>query len=271
MCRLVGWVARVPVTLEQVLGRAAVDRLHHLSQVHADGWGAGWHDEQGALRVVRSAEPARTDERFAEFATGLASRAAVVHLRLGTPGCGYGESSNHPFVDGPWALAHNGAISPGDRMDLLLPPDSDRRPRGATDTERYFLALRHELDRTGGVVPAAVDRVVHRLDEAGLTASSLNAMLLGPTALHVISWHDADWRATTIQVWPADELASGIDPPAYFPMIHRQTEDFAVTVSSGIVSDPGGWTAVPNHAVLDIDLTSRRTTTTPITSTARTH
>lgn len=248
------------MTLRQVLGDAAVARFIHLSNVHADGWGACWHDETGALLSTRSDEPARTDDRFTEFATTTASRSAVVHLRLGTPGCGHGPRNSHPFVDGPWAMAHNGAITPGDRVDLLLPDDA-RTPVGETDTERYFLALRSQLDRDGGSVPAAVDAVSARMADVGLTASSLNAMLLGPDALHVISSHDADWRATTIQVWPEDELASGIPLPAYFPMIHRVTEDAVLVASSGIVSDPDSWLPVPNHVVLGVDLDTRRTTT----------
>jgi predicted glutamine amidotransferase len=265
MCRLVGWVARTPVTLEQVLGGPAVARFSHLSHVHADGWGACWHDENGTLRSTRSDAAARTDDRFTELARDMASTVAIVHLRLGTPGCGHGPLNSHPFVDGEWAMAHNGAISPSGRVDLLL-DESDRTPAGETDSERYFLALRAHLDRDGGSVPDAVDRVAARMVDAGLTASSLNAMLLGPDALHVISSHDADWQATTIPVWPADELASGVPLPPYFPMIHRETADLVVAASSGIVSDPDDWTPIPNHAVLDIDLTTRRTRSTELRS-----
>jgi predicted glutamine amidotransferase len=266
MCRLVGWVAATPVTLADVLGHTAVERFTHLSHVHADGWGAAWHDEHGELAVTRSPTAARTDPGFAEFATSLATTAGFVHLRLGTPGCGYGPLSNHPFTDGPWALAHNGAFAPGERMDALLADDDTRRPVGETDTERYFLALRTELDRNGGSVAAAVDTVLGRMARVGLTASSLNALLLGPDALHVISSHDADWQATTIQVWPADELASGVVLPAYFPMIVKETADLVVAASSGIVSDLDGWRAIPNHTVLRVDPATRATALTPVAS-----
>jgi predicted glutamine amidotransferase len=266
MCRLVGWVAATPVTLADVLGHTAFERFAHLSHVHADGWGAAWH-EHGEPAVTRSATAARTDPGFAEFAGGLASTAGFAHLRLGTPGCGYGPLSNHPFTDGPWALAHNGAFAPGEHIDALLAPGDPRRPLGETDTERYFLALRTELDRNGGSVPDAVAEVLARMARAGLTASSLNALLLGQDALHVISSHDADWQATTIPVWPADELASGVALPPYFPMIHKVTGDAVVTASSGIVSELDGWLPIPNHAVLRIDLATRVTTVTPVVST----
>ncbi|HEX5406987.1 MAG TPA: class II glutamine amidotransferase [Pseudonocardiaceae bacterium] len=266
MCRLVGWVTDTPMTMREVLGSVAVERFIHLSHVHADGWGAGWHDGDGKLVATRSADPARTDARFAEFATTTASRAALVHLRLGTPGCGHGELNNHPFTADQWAFAHNGAFAPGERMDLLLPDDALLRPAGQTDTERYFLALLHHMERNGGSVSDAVDRVLARMAETGLTASSLNAILLGATGLHVISSHDADWQATDIQVWPADELASGVVLPPYFPMIHRDTGDAVVVASSGIVSDLDGWSPIPNHAVLSVDTDTLRSTVTRVPS-----
>lgn len=256
MCRLVGWVSRTPMTLRDVLGEHALARFMHLSHVHADGWGAGWHDESGALCVTRSADPARTDPDFAELAAGLASTAAIVHLRLGTPGYGHGTRNSHPFTDGPWALAHNGAITPHDLIDRLLPPDATK-PSGDTDTERYFLALRAHLDRTGSV-PIALAAVEARIAEVGLYASSLNAMLLGPDGLHVISSHDPDWQATTTPVWPADELAAGTVPP-YFPMSYRESDDAVIAVSSGIVSEKDGWTVVPNHSVYTVGVPNRRT------------
>lgn len=263
MCRLVGWVARTPMTLQDVLGRTAVERFTHLSCVHSDGWGAAWHDEHGDLVVTRSSLAARDDPGFDGFAQRLASTSAFVHLRLGTPGCGHGPLNTHPFADGSWALAHNGAFAPGERIDRLL-GDGVRRPVGETDSERYFLALRAGMARDGASVPAAVDQVLDRMARVGLTASSLNAMLLGPDALHVISSHDAEWQATTIPVWPADELASGAVLPPYFPMIHTETERAVVAASSGIVSNQDGWAPIPNHAVLRIETGSLRTAVTAV-------
>lgn len=251
------------MTLLDVLGAEAVARLRHLSNVHSDGWGAGWHDGRGELVTTKSGEQARTDPKFDEFATGTAATAAIVHIRLGTPGFGHGTLNNHPFTDGPWAFAHNGAIGPGDRIDLLLDGDGTR-PAGLTDSERYFLALRANMKRADGSVPTAVDGVVARMHRVGLATSSLNAMLLGPDGLHVISSHDADWQATTIPVWPADELAGGVVPPPYFPMIHRETDDVVVAVSSGIVSNLDGWKPIPNDAVYHVSATTRRTAIAPL-------
>lgn len=256
MCRLVTWVSRTPRTLADVLGETALDRLLHLSTVHADGWGAAWHDDDGALVTQHSPVRAGADEAFRAFAVGLSTKVALVHLRLGTPGYGRGAGSTHPFVDGEYALGHNGAILPGTRIHALL-DGSGRRALGPTDSERYFLALRDAMDRHDGVVASAVDDVVSRIAAAGLGASSLNALMLVPDAVHVISRHDADWRAADIPVWPADLLPSA---PAYFPMSWRVDDESVTVVSSGIVDPGAAWRALPNDAVLRIDATTLATT-----------
>ncbi|MGI8524137.1 MAG: class II glutamine amidotransferase [Nocardioides sp.] len=255
MCRLVAWASRTPRTLREVLGETALGRLQHLSTVHADGWGAAWYDD-GALVTQHSPASAGTDAPFHAFADGLAATAALVHLRLGTPGYGRGRESTHPFVDGPYAFGHNGAILPATAVEALL-SGSARRPHGPTDSERYFLAVRDGMDRYDGSVADAVGDVVTRIDTAGLEASSLNALLLGPDAVHVISRHDALWQAGDIPVWPADLVSSA---PAYFPMSWRADEESVTAVSSGIVDPSNAWRDVPNDAVLRIDTRTLATT-----------
>jgi hypothetical protein len=254
MCRLVSWVSDTPLSLHEVLGERATQRFAHLSDVHADGWGAAWHDDDGQLRIHRSALGASTDPGFGRFRETIRTRVGLVHLRLATAGGGHDERNSHPFSDGRWALAHNGSIRPPDRLDQLLAADPSPRPQGDTDTERYFLALRDELDRNGGQVPDALDGVVRRMAEAGLTSSSLNAMLLGPDALNVISWHDPHGPGPHRPVWPADEIASGAVLPPYYPLSLRTGPGLVAAVSSGIVQDPTGWDVVPNYTVVTVDL-----------------
>jgi predicted glutamine amidotransferase len=253
MCRLVAWVSETPRTLADVLGETALSRLRHLSTVHADGWGAAWHDDAGELVVQHSSAAAGADEAFTAFSEGMSSRACLVHLRLGTPGYGYGASSIHPFVDGPWAFGHNGAILPGSAIDGILEATSERRPLGPTDSERYFLAVRNEMDRPGASVAGAVAAVASRITEVGLSTSSLNSLLLGPDALYVVSVHDPGWQVGDIPVWPADLLAREAALPAYFPRSSRVDDSSVCAVSSGIVDDTGEWSAIPNDAVLRID------------------
>lgn len=248
MCRLAGWVSPAPVTMREVLGDAAVDRLVRLSTVHCHGWGAAWHDGD-ALRTHRSPVAAHADENFAAFVDGLAATDAIVHLRLGTPGYGRGVAENHPFTDGVRALIHNGAIAPTALVDALLPPGV--RAEGSTDSERWFLALRAELD-AGVPVAEAVPRVVARAAAAGLHASSWNSLLLAPDGLHVINHHDVSWVPVDVQVWPELYPPLTTDWPPYFDLRLRTAGDVTAVLSSGIVDVTDSWALLPDKAVVTL-------------------
>ena len=155
MCRLIGWVAREPVTMRELLGDEAVARLLHLSTVHCHGWGVAWRTADRLL-VRKSQSQASHDPGFLDVLDSLSTTAAVVHLRLGTPGFDRLLTDTHPFSDGEWALAHNGAVAPAERVDALLTGRSGT-PQGTTDSERWFLALRHEYARLDRTEPAAAD------------------------------------------------------------------------------------------------------------------
>jgi predicted glutamine amidotransferase len=254
MCRMVGWVAPEPVTLRELLGDDAVERLRALATVHCHGWGVAWTDGSGTT-LQRSARSAADDPGFLAAADGLAATAAVVHLRMGTPGFGRTVVDNHPFADESWAMIHNGAVAPPDRVDRLLRADSARRPAGSTDSERWFLALRDEID-AGADLPAAVQTVVGRAMDAGLHASSWNSMLLGPDALHVINHHDLALLPNDIKLWPELHPGLAISWPPYFDLRMRQREGTSVVLSSGVVDDVDGWTLLPNTSVLRLALDS---------------
>ncbi|MGH3499115.1 MAG: class II glutamine amidotransferase [Nocardioidaceae bacterium] len=261
MCRLVGWVSDRPRTLSDVLGPIAVERFAELSTVHANGWGAAWSPAPGAsVEIRRSMLEADTDPDFADFATTTAATSAVVHLRLATPGMGYTIEDNHPFRDGAWTMAHNGAILPAAATGGLMRADSTRTPRGGTDSERYFYALRDEMDRDGVNLPEAVGRVVARMAEAGLQALSLNAMLLEPGALHVVSCHDPDRQPVGVQVWPSRDVS----PPPYFDVWWTEKPGIVVAASSGIVESSSQWRPMSPSTVLSVDSDTLGVTVDPI-------
>lgn len=262
MCRLIGWVAREPVTLREVLGDDAVARLLHLSTVHCHGWGVAWRAE-GRLLVRRSTDQASRDPDFRTVLDSLATTAAVVHLRLGTPGFDRQLTDTHPFSDEQWALAHNGAVAPAARVDELLPAGAPA-PQGTTDSERWFLALRHAYDCLGDTDPAGADPasrvaaaasiVMQRARSAGLTCSSWNSLVLGPRSLFAVNDHDDSWRPADIPVWPTDEPGPVAGWPPYFDLRWRDAGGTQVVVSSGVVDDTQDWTMLPNRSVLRLDL-----------------
>lgn len=265
MCRLIGWVAREPVTLRELLGDDAVERLLHLSTVHCHGWGVAWRAGEELL-VRRSQGSAARDAGFLGVLDSLSTTSAVVHLRLGTPGFDRQLTDTHPFCDGRWALAHNGAMSPNDRVDALLAAHSAATPHGTTDSERWFLALREEYERLTGEpaadpaarLAAATSAVMRRASAAGLTCSSWNSMLLGPDALFVVNAHDDSWQPADIPVWPATAPAPGIGWPPYFDLRLRDKDGAQVVTSSGVVDDTDGWAMLANHSVLRLGFAGGR-------------
>jgi predicted glutamine amidotransferase len=248
MCRMVGWVSAEPRTLRELLGDSGVQRLRALATVHCHGWGAAWF-EDGELVVHRSPLSAAEDDGFRGVADEVAATAAIVHLRMGTPGYGRGVRDNHPFADGSWAMIHNGAVAPASDIGKLIAAGSSRRPQGSTDSERWFLALRDEID--GGLpVAQAVPAVIERARSVGLHASSWNSLLLGPDALHVISHHDPALLPVDVKLWPDLYPENLVCWPPYFDLRVRERDGTWVVLSSGIVDDVGDWALLPNKSVL---------------------
>jgi predicted glutamine amidotransferase len=268
MCRLVGWISEEPVTLRDVLGEAALARLVDLSAIHGHGWGFGYLDPgTGVLSARRSTLAARFDPDFAAAAAGLATTRGLVHLRWATPGFGHSLADTHPFVRDGWAMIHNGAIGPTRRVGALLDGSGPRRANGTTDSEHLFLAVLEYLDRSGGRdgtdaasvgadIAAAIEAVSDRAHEAGIVASSLNSMLLGPSGMYMLNWHD------TTQVPPIMlDAAEADDPdtPPYYDLRHRHGEGLDVIASSGFVDDPGAWTSMPNASLLSMGFDGKHT------------
>lgn len=253
MCRLLGWVAREPVTVRDVLGDDGLTAFRRLASLHADGWGMACDGADGPV-LERSTLRADTDPAFAAACTTRAARAGIVHLRWATPGLPVAPENTHPFRCGPRSFAHNGAIHPVDRVEEIVAPPWRDRLAGTTDSERYFLAVLAELDVPGTDLPTALSRVTARLT-AEFQPSSLNALLSTPTALHAVNCHDP--AAAPIAGPPVAGAAAEVavvDTATYFDLWYREAPDAVVVASSGFVPPrAGGWQLLPNDTVLVID------------------
>jgi predicted glutamine amidotransferase len=258
MCRLLGYCARRSVPVATLLTGEGLRKFTGLSAFHADGWGMAWYntDEPHVRKSPRRAEEEPDYDRLAHRALG---NLGLVHLRWATPGLDVGELNSHPFRYGPYAFAHNGAIHPQNQLSDMLPAEWERRRAGATDSERYLLHIMWRLAARGGDVVAAIADTVASI--AGRYAvNSLNAILLSPTALYAISWHDPARI-------PADELRRrGIGTPedisGYFYLAYRATKDAVVAASSGFPQP--GWTVLPNGSVLVVDRATREVSVVPL-------
>ena len=247
MCRLLGYYARRPASLAELIGEEGLRDFTALSAFHRDGWGMAWAD-RGRIRVRKSPLRASGDPGYDDLARRRLGRAGIVHLRWATPGLAIGPENSHPFCRADVAMAHNGAIHPQGRLPELLPPAWERLMTGRTDSERYFLHVLYRL-QAGGEMVTAVGETAASIS-ARFTANSLNAVLLTPTALYAVSCHDRS-------MIPEGRLrergypGSAEEISRHFDLAYRQTADAVVVASSDWPQDPrDGWTSLPNGHML---------------------
>jgi len=233
MCRLLGYVSNKTLNLQTVVG-ADLEDFIKLSNKHGDGWGLALVERgNGNSRVYRMPEPAKQSSKLKDLVSNEKSDGAILHLRWATPGMPIRTENTHPFVRGKYAFMHNGFISTA--VDQLIPPDLFSSLEGDTDSEKYFLIALECMNRFGplqGMIEGV--RKIHSTCDY----SSLNAMLLTPEEMIVVSRH----RPERI---PADE------PHDYYEIRYRMTEGRVVAASTGWPQE--GWTTLPNHSVTRID------------------
>jgi predicted glutamine amidotransferase len=254
MCRLLAWAGREAVTVADALGERDFEAFTALSRQHADGWGMAWwpgHRDDGGPQVATSTLCAADDARYRAVTHGAAGDLGFVHLRWATPGLPVVDANTHPFAQGSWAFAHNGAIHPQDRLDEILPPGWKARMRGTTDSERYFLAIAARLEDGASVrdaVAVVVEDIFTRLEP-----TSLNAMLLGPDALHIIAAHDPA-RVPAVGASSSGGSGSSELDTVFYDLHHRRRADSFVVASSGFrQAGDDDWQPVPNMSLLTIE------------------
>jgi len=227
MCRLYAWSAPTELTLDEVLGH---DRhnLIKLSELHRDGWGMAWRDDDGTVRLVRDELPAFESGAFRNSATAVSTRAAIVHLRWATEAMQVCIPNTHPFSKsgptGTIAFAHNGGVPRGPALDALIDDDLIAELEGETDSERYFAALITQARKSNGDLITAFAKTVRNLEP--FSYSSINALALTSTHLYVLSQHRPENR-------PA-----GTDPD-YYELRWANVDGVTTAWSSG-VSDKDG-------------------------------
>jgi predicted glutamine amidotransferase len=255
VCRLLGYVARRPTSVVEVLGQADFDAFTALTAVHGDGWGMAWQDpDDHTMRTVSSADSAIRDPTYAHLAGQQLGRAGILHLRWATPGLPVAPQNTHPFVDGGYAFAHNGHISPIDRLERLLTPESRAKLRGDTDSERYFRFVMQCIAETGDDAEGLTQSLGVLVGE--FPEASLNALMLTPT--HVFGVHINSHASAPVtglrKLFDSEEEIPHRHTDEYFAMDFRLTQDAVHVISSGI--DPDGWTPVPEDTAAMVDLTS---------------
>lgn len=233
MCRLLGYVANSPTTIQDFAGPTFQEFIK-LSEVHKDSWGL-CQVEANEARLKKSAETASSSKTFSEISRESASSGGLLHFRWASPGIEVNDLNAHPFSYEDMAFIHNGALSP---YDALLPEISaDLLPlrKGSGDSELFFLFALSKIKESGFV--AGVLEAIRSI-KSSYDYSSINSMFLNSEFLVVISEHHPDNRPSWTE-------------PNYYELRYRLDHSGCLVASSGWTQD--GWTLMPNHSALIVD------------------
>ena len=259
MCRFLAYAAPRPTAVTDLVPRHLQEFIA-MARKNADGWGMGFYN--GARPSVRrSLTSADADPEFLRLAATPLGDTGIVHLRSATPPLEVSHENSHPFVHGDLMMAHNGAIFPQEDLDAILPAAWRGRPRGATDSERYFLAVVAAME--AGCTPVeAIRRTVSDILER-FSPSCLNAFLITPDTLYATSWHQEEpYPDEYYRLFTEEELV------AYFNLRYRLDAGGLVIASTGW-GQPGWHTVSAGHvlavrrhtlALAEYDLFSDRAT-----------
>ncbi len=138
MCRMMGAISSgsLPVEEFELFGNYAVSEWSPNGKGHADGWGIYTSDGQSGGYAGRDSSSAYGNLRFLASAEKLRGKHGIAMVHIRNASCGTVRTENsHPFVQGRYALAHNGTI---------------KFPKGSEDVTDSELLFRHIL----GKIPA---------------------------------------------------------------------------------------------------------------------
>lgn len=160
MCRHLAWIGRPRSVAQMVLDpphglltQAHAPRRQRHGTMNADGWGiAIYPDGRPDPARWRSNRPLWTDVSFASVAPLLTAPCGLAAVRCATPGMPIEESATAPFVQGAWALSHNGVV---DAATVPAGPQPESTCDSAVLAAHVFAA---GPERLGRIVADAADR-----------------------------------------------------------------------------------------------------------------
>lgn len=210
------------------------------------------------MRCTSSPATATLDPTYADLTHRPLGPAGLLHLRWATGGLPVTAANTHPFRDGEYAFAHNGHVSPIDRLEQMLTDESRAELRGDTDSERYFRFVLQRIVEAGDEKTGVSTALGALMDE--FPESSLNALMLTPTrmfAVHINSRAPAPGKALRALFESESDIPTR-HQTEYFAMDYRVTPDAVHIISSGL--DEEGWIPIPEDTAVVTDLETLRVT-----------
>jgi len=148
MCRFIAYQGE-PILVEALVSlpshslvRQATHAARTAKPLNADGFGLGWHGDDGDVETYHNEKPAWTDPDLPRLCERVRSGSFFAHVRAAT-GTEVMKSNCHPFTHGRHLFMHNGQV-PGwpdvqRQVEAMLPPTLRSIQRGTTDSEVIFL------------------------------------------------------------------------------------------------------------------------------------
>ncbi|MGW1412617.1 class II glutamine amidotransferase [Streptomyces sp. NPDC002403] len=238
MCRLLGVVSRKTAPLSELLAEDITSFLA-LACEHGDGWGVASLTPDRSVASVKEPVPADTSDHFQDALRTAITDAAILHLRMASPGLTLRPGNTHPFGDTQVAFAHNGDFSPASCLDDVIGDELLAGAEGDTDSERFYLAVRRRIDE-GMEPPKAILSTAADIRALATRFASLNCLLLTPAALYAYSAHDPY----------SDVIRRRGDD--FFTLNYRSSSDSVVIASTGWPQRAPLWSALPEGLVLEI-------------------
>lgn len=200
MCRHLAWIGRprsvADLILEPphgLLTQSYAPRRQRHGTVNADGWGVAFYPEgRSEPARWRSDRPLWTDPSFASVAPALQSGCVLAAVRSATVGMPIEESATAPFLDGPWALSHNGIVDRG-----VLPP----APHAESVCDAAVLAAH--------VFSAGADRMAETVIEVGRRDPGARLNLLATDGHRILA---TTWGDTLSVLAAEDGIAVASEP-----------------------------------------------------------
>lgn len=186
MCRIAAYIGptcrldRFLTAPPHAIARQAWDpREMTEGTVNADGWGAGWFDENHRPAVYRHTHPIWSDPNIDALGRTLYAQTWIANVRSATEGLGTDYANTQPFADDELLFAHNGFIDRfaetlRARLTAELNPETLTAITGNTDSEYLFALMRQQHGTLANRLRAMHDQIAHWMADMPNVRALLN-------------------------------------------------------------------------------------------------
>jgi glutamine amidotransferase len=209
--------------------------------LNADGFGFGWHLQDGRARTYTSILPIWSDTNLDGLGHSLQSKLWLAYVRSATPGQATSQANTQPFKHEQYLFQHNGRIEnfnngPRAALHRHLSAEIAAEIEGNTDSEYLFALCKQQL-RSGKSV----------IDALRLSCEELPGLLNGTAALLNMMIADAGSLYVCRHA-----INGGQCPSLYYTDTHPHFPE-AVVIASERFSLQEHWHEIEEHTLLKVN------------------